>query len=268
MKIWKNTSTLEDYSSNLEFTKSKKQALIALIGSKPIDISQFPNLKGIFKTGIGKDNVPEGEAKKAGIIVRYPSKKTIDIILEETASFTCGLILKMFYSDLGSIDSWYKKTRARLSKKNLLVIGTGNIGTRVVNFMNPMLDVATFDVLKNSIDQLKSLINNADCITIHIPKTNDNISFFDKEKLSWMKDGAILINTSRGPIVDENALYDELKAKRLIAAFDVYWQEPYNGKLKQFHPKLFYMTPHVASTCSDFLYNCREDLDSFIDEIQ
>ena len=82
-----------------------------------------------------------------------------------------------------------------------------------------------------------------------------------------MKDDAVLINTARGKIVSEDALYDELAKGRIFAAFDVYWQEPYRGKLKAFHPDRFYMTPHVASTCSSFLKGCRQDLDNFIKEL-
>ena len=83
-----------------------------------------------------------------------------------------------------------------------------------------------------------------------------------------MKTGAVLINTARGAIVDEEALYDEIKSGRLRAAFDVYWQEPYRGKLKEFYPDRFYMTPHVASTCSSFLKGCRDGLDQLIDIIK
>ena len=110
-------------------------------------------------------------------------------------------------------------------------------------------------------------MNKADCISIHIPKIDKNISFIDKEKLSWMKNNAVLINTARGPIVDEDALYMELRSSRIKAAFDVYWDEPYNGKLKEFFPDPFYMTPHVASTCVDFLMGCRNSIDELISEI-
>ena len=59
MKVWKNTSTLDGYDEGLIFTEHKDQADIALLGSKPITLYQFPNLKGIFRAGIGKDKVPE-----------------------------------------------------------------------------------------------------------------------------------------------------------------------------------------------------------------
>ena len=80
-----------------------------------------------------------------------------------------------------------------------------------------------------------------------------------------MKDSSSLINTARGDIVDENALYEELKEENK-AAFDVYWQEPYVGKLKEFYPESFFMSPH-ASTCVGFLKGCREDLDILISKL-
>ena len=94
---------------------------------------EFPNLKGIFRAGIGKDNVPEAKAVKKGILVRYPSQETIDIIYNETASFTCSLILRMLYNYVGTIEPWYKYDRPELSRQTLLVIGTGNIGRSLKN---------------------------------------------------------------------------------------------------------------------------------------
>ena len=83
-----------------------------------------------------------------------------------------------------------------------------------------------------------------------------------------MKNGAVLMNTSRGAIVDENALFVELQSGRIKAAFDVYWHEPYHGMLKELHPDPFYMTPHVASTCKGFIEGCRRNLDDLIIELQ
>ncbi|MBL7006840.1 MAG: hydroxyacid dehydrogenase [Spirochaetia bacterium] len=267
MKIWKNTSTLDGFDDGLKFTELKTDADVVLMGSKPIEINQFPNLKGIFRAGVGRDNVPEREAKEKGIVVRFPSDETVNIIFDETASFTCSLIFRMLYSNVGMIEPWTKLPRNQMSAKNLLVIGTGKIGSRVAELMHPFIQVSTFDILRNEISELKLMIQNTDCITIHIPKSNDNISFFDKEKLSWMKDNSILINTARGSIVDEEALFAEISKGRIKAAFDVYWQEPYDGKLKALYPEKFYMSPHVASTCTGFLEGCRIGLDELIREL-
>jgi phosphoglycerate dehydrogenase-like enzyme len=268
MKIWKNTSTLNSYDKGLDFTEDKKDADVALIGSKSIELFDFPNLKGIFRAGIGKDNVPETEALKKNILVRYPSKKTINIIYNETASYTCNLIFRMMYNKIGKIDPWIKNDRKALFDKSLLVIGSGNIGSRVALLMKPFMKILTFDILNNNNIELPALLKKADCVTIHIPKNNSNESFMNLEKLKMMKDNSCLINTARGHIVDEEALYFEIKSGRLTAAFDVFWNEPYNGKLKKYHPEKFFMSPHIASTCTEFLEGCRAGLDRLIKDIE
>ena len=80
MLIWKNTATMDGYDNGLKFTNRKKEANIAILGSKSINLDEFSNLKGIFRAGIGKDNVPIKEAKSRGIVVKFPSNKTIKII--------------------------------------------------------------------------------------------------------------------------------------------------------------------------------------------
>ena len=173
MRIWKNTSTLNGFDDGLTFTESKSKADIILLGSKPIEINQFPNLKGIFRAGVGRDNVPEKEAEKKDIIVKYPSDKTIKIIFNETASFTCSLIFRMLYKNLGTLDPWIKEPRRQLSKKILLVIGVGKIGSQVAQLMKQFLNVKTFDILHNEQSELKPLMQQADCVSIHIPNIND-----------------------------------------------------------------------------------------------
>ena len=258
MKIWKNTATLNGFDDGLVFTDNKDEAEIVLIGSKPIELSEFPALKGIFRAGIGRDNVPVDAASELGIQVAFPASDTVDMIFEETADFTCGLILRRLYDDVGTIEPWFKNTRLQMSARQLLVLGNGNIGSRVAEKMSKFLQVSTFDALQDNPEVLVERLSTADCVTLHIPNTLENKNFFDENKLGLMKTGSILINTARGPIVDENALYKEIKAGRLTAAFDVYWKEPYGGKLMEFHPNGFFMTPHVASTCSGFLKGCRE----------
>ena len=173
----------------------------------------------------------------------------------------------MLYDLVGTIDPWKKHPRRGLAEKKLLIIGTGNIGGRIYNYMKPLMDVMKFDIIDNELSELTSMIKEADCITLHIPKTSDNVSFISKDKLTLMKKGAILVNTARGSLVDEDALYNELESGRIKAAFDVFWEEPYNGKLKKLHSNQFFMTPHVASTCNGFLIGCRESLDILIQEL-
>lgn len=268
MKIYKNTATLDGYDDGLTFTSDKSLADIVLMGSKPIVLDEFKNLKGIFRAGIGRDNVPVEEAQRRGISVRFPGDETVDLIFSETARFTCQLILRMLYSNIGTLDPWKKKSRTELTAKKLLVIGCGNIGRRVADNMQLFMQVECFDTMTNSLDELAKMLPEAHCVTLHIPNKPENVNFMDSERLALMMDGAVLVNTARGAIVNEDALLTEIEQGRLRAAFDVYWQEPYRGRLSQYHPDGFYMTPHVASTCNGFLEGCRRELDMLIKELK
>jgi phosphoglycerate dehydrogenase-like enzyme len=263
MNYWKNTATLDKLVPDLLNTVDASVAEIAVIGSKPIDLSAMPKLKGIFKCGVGTDNVPFDEAKERGIEICMPSEQTKRYIFEETANFAVYLVFRMLFNEIGEVEGWVKQSRGFLGNKKVLVIGQGNIGAHVTRKLAPSVDVLTFDVLQNSMDELQGLIAQADVISLHIPLMDATTGFIDAEKLSWIKDGAALVNTARGPVVDEDALYAEIKSGRLRAAFDVFWKEPYEGKLKQFHPERFLMSPHVSSNCENFLTGLASDFVAF-----
>ena len=267
MKYWKNTATIDSLVPELLNTVDAAEAEIAVIGSKPIDLSSMPKLKGIFKCGVGIDNVPFKEAAECGIEICMPSELTKRYIHEETANFAVYLVFRMLFNEIGEVDGWIKQARGFLGDKKVLVIGQGNIGSHVARKLAPSVEVSTFDILQNSMDELQVLIAQADVITLHVPLLESTTGFMDAEKLSWMKNGAALVNTARGPVVDEDALHTEIESRRLRAAFDVFWQEPYEGKLKKFHPKRFLMSPHVSSNCENFLTGLGDDFIVFRDKL-
>lgn len=268
MKIWKQTKTLDGLIDDINIAKSKDEADIVLTGGKTVNLKKYPNLKGIFRCGVTKTGLPYEEAEKRSVKIGFPSEQTIEFIYEETANFCSYLILKMLYKQIGTLDPWVKYNRNLLNNRKVLIIGMGKIGSKVTKKLDKLVQIETFDITSNKKDELEDLIRSADCVSLHIPNTPENKSFFNKEKLLWMKDGSAIVNTARGPIVDEDDLYEELKKERIYAAFDVYWEEPYNGKLKKFHPERFFMTPHIASTCDEFLDGTAEDFRKFLKEIK
>ncbi len=268
MKVWSNTNTLNEYLEGVNFTADKSVADIALIGGKPLDLSEFPVLKGIFKTGVGTDNIPFAEAKARNIVVRLPSVATSDWIFEETANFACYLILRTMYDSAGIFSSWTKHPRTSIKNRTLLVIGAGNIGRRVCHKMSAFCKVTTYDAAADAPSELQSRIAAADCISLHVPLTPETRSFINAEKLAWIKPGAAVVNTARGPIIDEQALFEALSAGTVKAAIDVYWKEPYEGILKQIPADQLLMTPHIASTCDEFLRGCAQDFLEFCNEFK
>ncbi len=265
--IFQATNTLDGYLPPLDFTSSPADAEILLVGGKKFSLSDFPKLRGIFKTGVGTDNLPFEEAKERGVEIRLPSPETCDTIYEETAAFACHLILSGLYAGAGDWGKWKKVDRPMTLHRNLLVLGTGKIGGRVAKKMEHLVNVTTFDAASDSPESLEPLIREADCISLHIPLTRETTGYFAKQRLSWMKDGAVLVNTARGPIVDEEALYDELASGRLRAAFDVFWKEPYEGRLSELPPDRFIKTPHIASTCREWLRGCAADFLGFVQDL-
>jgi phosphoglycerate dehydrogenase-like enzyme len=108
MLIYKATNTLDGYLPSLDYTEEKGQAEIILVGGKKFFLDDFPQLRGIFKTGVGTDNLPFEEAATRGVTITLPSEKTCDTIFEETASFTCHLILNGLYAGGGDWNRWKK----------------------------------------------------------------------------------------------------------------------------------------------------------------
>ena len=269
INIFKGTNTLDLYIKrrDYKFTQNKAITECLLIGGKKINLSEYPNLKGIFKTGVGTDNLPFKEAKERNIKICLPSSKTCDFIYEETASFTCHLIFKALYKSVGNWDKWYKKPRNAISKQNILILGKGKIGTKVFQKLKLFMNVDSFDILTDRPEALKSKINNADIVSIHVPLNKDTEGMIDKEKLSWMKDGALLVNTARAQIINEEDLYNELKSERIKSALDVFWQEPYDGIMLSVNKNNLITTPHLASTCKEFLINAEEDFFNFLNDL-
>lgn len=261
--LYLNTNTLDGLIDDLPMTKDQEQAKVVLLGGKPIDLEKFPNVQGLFRAGVGHDNVPWEDAKARNIEIVFPSAEAAKIIHAETANFACHLILTMMYVKAGELDDWKKHPRSALNQKKLLVIGTGNIGRRVVEQMQTFMQVLTYDALTNTLEELPALLKQADVVSLHLPLLPETRDFLDASRLALLRDGTAIVNTARGAVVNEQSLLREIRQGRLCAAFDVFWQEPYNGPLTSFHPDRFYMTPHIASTCREFLESTANDLRVF-----
>ena len=222
----------------------------------------------LYRFGVGTENVDFEYLEKKGIPVYFPGEDAKKVLYDSTANFTLYAILSMVYKDaFGDADAWKKKERDYLGCRRSLVVGTGNIGKRVAERLSILMKVQTYDILTNRADELEGLVRSADIITVHIPLDAATRNFFDGEKLSWMKEDAIIINTARGELFDEDALYDKLNSSRCRAFFDVFWEEPYKGKLKGLGREKFFMTPHSASSTRQFVMEGFKDILRLIEDL-
>jgi len=217
-------------------------------------LQKLDKLKVISRCGSGTDNVDLLAAKRRGIKVF----STPDAPSRAVAELTLGLILNCLRSisrfdrDLRN-KNWKKSMGHLLQGKTVGLVGLGRIGKIVASLLLAFeAQVIAFDAFKvEAIKGVKmlpfgELVQAADIITLHIPSNNKGSHFIDSEVINSMKKGSYLINTSRGDVVDEVALYEALKCGKLAGAgIDVYEKEPYNGRLLELENVV--LTPHVGS---------------------
>ncbi len=158
---------------------------------------------------------------------------------------------------------WYRFFGRRLEKVTVGVIGVGRIGTgvlkRLKGFGPPEIlvnDISPNHELNSEFDlkwvSKKIIYKEADIISLHLPLTHLTKNMIRKEHLQTMKPDAILINTSRGGIVNEEDLYEFMQSEQLSGvAIDVFENEPYDGPLKEIERCL--LTSHMGSMSVDCL---------------
>ncbi len=220
-------------------------ALIPLL-SDTIDeeiIKAAPKLKIIANYAVGYNNIDLEAVRKQGIIV----SNTPDILTPATADLTWALILSVSkripeadrFMRAGKFTGWGPKLMlgGDVSGKTLGIIGAGRIGRAVAKRAGGFdMRVVYFSRSRNEeIEQesgaffmpLNTLLKEADFISIHCPLTEETHHLLNAERMKQIKKGAYLINTARGPVVDEAALINALQSGRLAGAgLDVYEFEP------------------------------------------
>ena len=142
---------------------------------------------------------------------------------------------------------WERPMGGLLGARTLGLIGQGRIGSAVAKIARGFgTEVIAHDPASAESVALEKLLEQADIVSLHIPYSEDNHHFINAERLAQMKEGSILINTSRGGLVDEEAAASALQSGHLGgAAFDVYEEEPYKGPLSAIDNAV--LTAHVGS---------------------
>jgi D-3-phosphoglycerate dehydrogenase len=151
------------------------------------------------------------------------------------------------------IGKWHKQMGNLLNGKKVGIVGFGRIGQKVAALMAGFgVEIAYYDVeekLSNLPAKLmpkEDILRWADIVTLHCNMPADSGYLLGKREFEILKDGGWVINTSRGELIDENALYNALKSGKLSgAALDVFSKEPYDGKLKELDNVI--TTPHIGS---------------------
>lgn len=222
-------------------------------------------LKLIARVGIGLDGIDLGEALSRGVKVTYTPDAPTAAVVELALANILNLLrsVHLANSDL-HMGNWKRRFGTRIENANIGILGVGRIGSRLAKTLkmmgakklylcdpirprHPSMSKEPYKWVK-----LNQLLSVSDILSIHIPLTPTNKNLIDASSFSLMKQGAMLVNTARGGIVDEDALYQNLKSGHLGgAAVDVFEQEPYYGKLSTLENCI--LTAHMGSMS----YDCR-----------
>ena len=258
---------------DISSSESKNQDLISQISEAEIVIirsstqltkeiiEKGENLKIIARCGVGVDNVDVEYAKSKNIkVTNSPSANLISVV-ELTVALIISTARKINLSDNHLKDGkWNRKefVGTELSGKQLGIVGFGKAGRLVSERMKSFgMSIAFYDPYvekwggpeKNL--KLDELLSSSDVISIHVIKTEETENLISGEKLDLLKKSAILVNTSRGGVVDEDYLIEKLKSRELFgAALDVYSEEPPKN-IDNFGNINLITTPHIGASTNE-----------------
>jgi len=238
---------------------------VIIAGTEPITakvMSNASNLKHISRVGIGLDSVDLMAAEEKGIKISYTPDAPAPAVAELTIGMMLTLLRSMHVSNAQMhAGQWHRFFGRRLSNVTIGIVGMGRIGKGVIRYLqgfgNPKIlvndiqpDLQFGDEYELEWASKEQIYREADVISLHLPLTGKTKNMIRTEHLRMMKDDAIILNTARGGIINEDDLYDVLQTGHLSgAAIDVFAFEPYTGKLKDIERCL--LTAHMGSMSVD-----------------
>ena len=251
--------------------KAKDCAGLVTLLTDPIDsvlIQSLPDLKAIAQYAVGFDNIDVKFATSRGIVVT----NTPGVLTETTADLTWALIMATARG-IPQADRYIREGKWNVGWGPMMllgndvygatlgVIGMGRIGSAVAHRAKGFsMKILYTDALENettrSVERetgatrtdLETLLKEADIVTIHVPLNPETRGMIDEKELAIMKPGAVLVNTSRGAVINEFALADALRSGHLRGAgLDVFNEEPLPADSSLLEPQNVVLTPHIAS---------------------
>lgn len=247
----------------IELLKDADGAITLLSDPLSRDVLEKTKLKIISNYAVGYNNIDIKYATEKGIIVT----NTPDVLTDATADLTLALILATArrivegnkFLRRGRFKGWLPQLMLGVDLKGRIlgIIGMGRIGKAVarrakafgmeiIYNQRKKLIKSEEDALNAKFLPLDELLKKADIVSLHCPLTKETNKLLNRERISSMKKGAILINTSRGAVVDEEALCEALQTHLFSAGLDVYENEPkINPKLLKL--KNVVLLPHIGS---------------------
>jgi glyoxylate reductase len=255
---WDELGDVEYAAGPLDRERPDIEALAVV--AEPVDestLERLPNLRVVANYGAGYDLIDVEACGRRGVVVT----NTPGVTSAATADLTLGLILAVRRRIVAG-DAFIRSGRwgtdwadeplkgDEVTGSTLGIVGLGRIGGAVAQrargFEMRILYTRHREVDDPEFRPLDRLLAESDIVSIHLPLTDETHGLIDRERLALMPDGACLVNTARGQIVDEEALVAELVSGRLQAGLDVFADEP-NVPPELFELPNVVMTPHLGT---------------------
>ena len=254
-----------------ERAAAAREAYVLIVAHAQITDAVFaaaPGLVGLVRTGIGLDTVDIPAATRRGVCVAHVPDFCYDEVADATLLLLLAVQRKVLLADRhvrnGSWSPSALLPMHRLRGQTLGLVGFGHIARMVAErarafglqliACDPYVDASAMAGLRVEKVGLDTLVARADIISCHAPLTDETRGLIGEREFAVMKAGAILINTSRGKVVNEEALIAALRSGRLGGAgLDVLWTEPPAKDNPLLHMDNVVLTPHFASTTVEAL---------------
>lgn len=251
-----------------------RDADFILVATSPVTkelLEAAPKLKLIQHQGVGYDNVDVQAAQKRGIPVGLTPEGTSIGVAEHTILLMLALYKKILTADSSLRKGKWLQWKLRPSSyelfgKSLGIVGMGRIGREVAKRARAFeMKILYYDKLIKLTEgeekrigarscSFEELLAHSDIVSLHLPLTKETEKMIKEEEFKKMKSSAIFINSARGRLVDENALYWALKRKEIAGAgLDVFFREPLDPKSPLLKMDNVVVTPHISAGTADAL---------------
>ena len=230
-------------------------------------IENSKNLQVVSRHGVGYDSIDVDALNDCGIPLAIAAHSNMISVAEHAMFMLLALSKNVFYYDqFARKADWTSRWDIRawdVAEKNLLVIGFGRIGSRLVKRalafdMNVFVYDPYVDPLEikksgaNHVNNYLDILHEMDAVSLHCPKNEETINMFSENEFKIMKESAFLINCARGGIINEVALLDALKSNKIRAAcIDVYDDEPSTSSNPLFSLDNILLSPHIAGVTQE-----------------
>jgi len=269
---------LELFGERYQLDENEENPQGLLVRSSPVDLKEFPGLLAIARAGAGVNNIPVDEASEKGICVFNTPGANANAVVELVFTML-GIWLRNVHQGVSFCQGLTGLSDAKLNEevearkkmfkgvemagKTLGIIGLGQIGVRVANMgVHHSMRVLGFDpfpVMDNihglspDVELAKSrrdVLTQADYVSVHVPLNKNTTGLVSTEFLETMKDGALLFNYARGPVVDEDAVLAAIESGKICGHISDFPSTKLIG-----HDKIL-LSPHLGASTSESEENC------------